>query len=357
MSGTTTPQGLGPDPSSAVDPTLFPLLGALVADAVAMPVHWYYDRSALDHDYPDLGSAPASPYLPPRNPHSGSILWRSRWSPPSPAFDILREQAAYWGQPGIHYHQFLAAGENTLNYRLAVELFLQIRRNGGYDPERWLERYIALMLEPGWHRDTYVEEYHRHFFTNLAAGRKPINCGVRDIHIGGLVGVPALVAALGPQHHDLRRIVHDHVNLTHKDRDVLAAADTLVRILVDAMPRPETSARSPAEAAAALRGAILEHGSDHVSRAKLTAWERLADRQLVGGVLSTACYIDEAFPAALALAWRHADDVTAGVIANARCGGDSCHRGAVVGSLLAAVAPIPPGWLSGLKSFDTVSGS
>ena len=35
---------------------------------------------------------------------------------------------------GIHYHQFLAAGENTLNYRLAVELFLMVRRDRGYDP-------------------------------------------------------------------------------------------------------------------------------------------------------------------------------------------------------------------------------
>ena len=104
-----------------------PFLGSLVADAVAMPVHWYYDQVALDRDYPQLAEATSVPqlaeatsagsplYLAPRNPHSGSILWRSQWTPPSPQFDILREQAAFWGQHGVHYHQFLAAGENTLN--------------------------------------------------------------------------------------------------------------------------------------------------------------------------------------------------------------------------------------------------
>lgn len=341
------------------DPAAGGLLGALVADAVAMPVHWYYDQAALDHDYPDLAARAAgeSPYLAPKNPHAGSILWRSQWTPPGPKFDILRDQAAYWGKRGVHYHQFLAAGENTLNFRLAAELFDMVRRDRAYDPEKWLDRYVRLMLEPGWHRDTYVEEYHRHFFTNLAAGRKPINCGVRDVHIGGLVPVSALVAALGPRHHDLREIVRLHVGLTHKDPDVLAAADALVKILAAALPRPESAGRSAEDGAAAVREAILEHGRDWISAAKLSAWKKLSDRQLVGGTLSSACYIDEAFPAALALAYRHAGDFTAGVVANARCGGDNCHRGAVVGSLLAAAGGIPDRFLSSLHAFAKVTGS
>ena len=337
----------GPD-----DAPRYALLGALVADAVAMPVHWYYDQRALDRDYGSIEG-----YRAPRSPHPDSILWRSQWAPPSAKVDILREQAAHWGKRGVHYHQFLAAGENTLNFRLAVELFEFVRRHRDYDPERWLDRYVAVMLEPGWHRDTYVEEYHRHFFTNLGAGRKPINCGVSDIHIGGLVPVPALVAALGPRHPDLRRIVRVHVGLTHKDDEVLAAADAFVRILVDAIPRPEAGPRTSAEAAAALRESILEHGRDWISAAKLRSWEGLSDRQLVGGTLSSACYIEEAFPAALALAWRHAGNVVEGVCGNAMCGGDNCHRGAVVGGLLGATAPIPASLLADLACGAKVTGS
>ncbi len=330
-----------------------PFLGTLIAEAVAMPVHWYYDQSAIDRDYPELAEAATSGravYLAPRNPHPGSILWRSQWTPPSPQFDILREQSEFWGQHGIHYHQFLEAGANTLNYRLAAELYEMVRRDRCYDAEKWLDHYVSLMLEPEWHRDTYIEEYHRHFFANLAAGRKPINCGVRDVHIGGLVPVPALVAALGPRHHDLREIVRLHVGLTHKDPDVLSAADVLVRILIAAMPRADSDPRSADATIEVVREAILEHGREWISASQIAAWARLSDKQLVGGTLSSACYIDDAFPAALALAWRHAGDFTAGIVANARCGGDNCHRAAIVGSLLAISAPIPAPLVAGVKN-------
>lgn len=315
-------------------------LGSLVADAIAMPVHWYYDQSAIDRDYPELVARVA--YLPPRNPHPDSILWRSHYAPASEKTDILREQARFWGQRGIHYHQFLAAGENTLNQQIAVELYDFVRSRRDYDPESWLDRYVAFMLTPGRHRDTYVEEYHRHFFTNLAAGRKPINCGVRDVHIGGLVPVPALVAALGPSHHDLRRIVRLHVGLTHKDDGVIEAADTLATILSKVCQGDD------------LRETILAEASDWISAAKIEKWSRNPDRRVVGGLLSSACYIPDAFPAALYLAWKHAGDFAGGVGSNALCGGDSCHRGAVVGSLLGAASPIPHDLVIGLVSHDRV---
>jgi len=328
------------------------LLAALAADALAMPAHWYYDQAALDRDY-----GPLDGYVAPRSPHPDSILWRSAWAAPSAALDILHDQRPFWGRRGVHYHQFLAAGENTLNFRLAVELFRLLRHDRDYDPERWLERYVAFMTEPGRHRDTYVEEYHRHFFTNLGSGRKPINCGVRDVHIGGLVPVPALVAGLGPRHPDLRRITRLHVGLTHKDDAVLAAADAFVRMLVR-LTREDHGHED-------LRTVILEEAGDWVSAARLRDWDRACaatggdcpDRAVLGRSLSTACYIDDAFPAALFLAWRHADDFAGGVRANARCGGDNCHRGAVTGALLGAAAPIPARFLEGLRVVATLSAS
>ena len=55
-------------------------------------------------------------------------------------------------------------------------------------------------------------------------------------------------------------------------------------------------------------------------------------------------------PAALYLAWRHHGDFAAGILANALCGGDNCHRGAVVGALLGAANPIPRPLLEGLRA-------
>jgi len=300
-------------------------LGSLAADALAMPVHWYYDREALQRDYGRVNR-----FMAPKNPHSDSILWRSHYEALNEQGDILREQAKYWGERGIHYHQFLKAGENTLNYRLATELYTMVRERGGYEPDVWLERYIARMLEPGWHHDTYVEEYHRAFFTRYSQGKKPRKCGISDEHIGGLATVPALCAALeGTPREELRRIVKEHVGLTHAHGDVLRAADTLVRLLWDVAE------------GVPLHDAIRREAGDWISGKKAETWIHQPDEHVVGRRYSTACYIADAMPASLYLVWKYATDFTEGIIANAMVGGDSCHRGAVVGSLLGAACGVP----------------
>ena len=110
-------------------------LGSLVSDAVSMPVHWYYNRGALDRDYGDFTT-----YCRPRNPHPDSILWRSEYRPNNSKADILGNQLKYWGTRGIHYHQFLEEGDNTLNLQLAAELYRNCILHGGFDPETWLIR-------------------------------------------------------------------------------------------------------------------------------------------------------------------------------------------------------------------------
>jgi ADP-ribosyl-[dinitrogen reductase] hydrolase len=301
--------------------------GSLAADALAMPVHWYYDREALRQDYGTVDH-----FMAPQPVHPGSILWRSSYVPLNERGDILREQAEFWGKREIHYHQFLSAGENTLNFKLATELYTMVREKGGYDPDAWLDRYISRMLQPRWHRDTYLEEYHRAFFTRYSQGKKPRKCGISDDHIGGLATVPALIAALeGTSPEKIRRIVKEHVGLTHAHANVLRAADTLVRLLL-ALADGEP-----------LREAIRREAGDWISGNKAESWREQPDTRIIGQRFSPACYIAEAMPAALYLSWKYHDDFQAGITANAMVGGDNCHRGAVVGSLLGvATAEIPP---------------
>ncbi|MEM1083402.1 MAG: ADP-ribosylglycohydrolase family protein [Verrucomicrobiota bacterium] len=307
--------------------------GSLVADAVAMPVHWYYDRDALVRDYGTVDR-----YLDPKNPHPDSILWRSSYEPLNETGEILHDQASYWGQRGIHYHQFLKAGENTLNFQLATELVRFSDELGRYDPDAWLSRYVECLRTPGWHRDTYLEECHRGFFTNLAKGKALRKCSIRDEHIGGLAQVPALCFVLrGLETDELRIRVKEHVGLTHAHANVIRAADTLVRLLgriAEGLP---------------LRDAIQREAGDWISGTKAGKWTRLPDTVVIGQRFSPACYIAESMPAALYLAWKYHDDFDAGVTANAMVGGDNCHRGAVVGALLGAANGIRQPWLAGLK--------
>ncbi len=297
--------------------------GSLIADAVSMPVHWYYDREALRRDY-----APVNRYHAPKNPHPDSILWRSSYEPLNEKAEILHDQAQYWGQRGIHYHQFLQAGENTLNYKLAAELLRFSRERGGYDADAWLQRYVELMRRPGWHQDSYVEEVHRGFFTKLAQGKSLRRCAVRDEHIGGLSQVPALCALLADTDREsLRQQVKEHVGLTHAHANVLRAADTLVRLLWEIRE------------GLSLEEAIQQQAGDWISLRKAEGWLTQPDTHVIGQRYSPACYIDQSMPASLYLAWKYADSFSEAIQANAEVGGDNCHRGAVVGALLAALNP------------------
>jgi len=294
--------------------------GSLSADALAMPVHWYYDREALRREYGLVDH-----FIAPKNPHTGTFMDRTHYAALNEKGDILHDQAQYYGRAGIHYHQFLHAGENTLNLQLAKELYSFVKERGGYDADAWLERYIECMREPAWHHDTFVEEYHRAFFTNYAKGNPPRECGISDKHIGGLATVPALVAALeGKPLEEVRAIVREHVALTHNHEGTLSSADTLVRILF------AIATGSP------LRDAIRAEGGDWLSAADAEAWNDEADDYVVGERFSPACYVEDAMPSALYLAWKYHDDFAAGIIANTMVGGDNCYRGAVLGSMLAA---------------------
>ena len=285
-----------------------------------MPVHWYYDRSALDRDYGQLES-----FLAPKEPHPDSILHRSHYEPFNEKGDILHGESRHWGKHGVHYHRNLGPGENTVNFKLARELRKLVSESGHYEPRGWVQRYTGLMLTPGWHRDTYVEEYHRGFFERFAQGKDPLKCGIKDEHIGGLAQVPALIAALDEiGTGDKRETVKTHVSLTHRHSNVLRAADCLTRLtglVAEGQP---------------LREALMEAAGDWFSTKKAFKWEPRPDRDVVGPLISPACYIDQAFPAALYLAWKYHDRPLEGLLANARVGGDSCHRGAVVGALLGA---------------------
>ena len=301
--------------------------GSLIGDAISMPVHWYYDTTALDRDYPCLVG-----YENPRAVHPDSILWRSRYEPLNEDANILHDQAKYWGKRNVHYHHFLKAGENTLNLKLAAELYRFVVGRGKYDADAWLSHYVACMLTPGWHGDTYIEEYHRAFFTNRAKGLALRECGIDDRHIGGLAAVPALVAALDEIGTYDEQTVLEHIGLTHRNPDVIAGAAALTRMLLAIAQ------------GSSVRQAISDHAADWGGAPIFEALSQKTDRVIVGRMLTPACYVPDSFAAALALAWKYHDDFRQGVLANALCGGDNCHRGVVVGALLGAANSLPEDW-------------
>jgi ADP-ribosyl-[dinitrogen reductase] hydrolase len=314
-------------------------IGSLVADAVSMPVHWYYNRNAIDSDYGAFDH-----FMNPKNPHPDSILWRSKYETTNKKDDILHEQSKYWGQKGIHYHQFLKAGENSLNLKLACELYRTIIKCGEFNIQVWLERYTEVMLTPGWHSDTYAEEYHRAFFKNYARGKKLSNCGIKDIHIGGLSLVPALLAGLEAldktEENYLLDCTQELVQGTHTHPVTISTAKDLTRILLALNKRAE------------IRSTLQTLKLSNVPLTSIKKWEGMPDRKVVGEILSPACYLPESFTAALYFTWKYSDDFSLAILSNAKVGGDNCHRGVVVGSIVGMQTGIPRKWLQDLVAME-----
>jgi ADP-ribosylglycohydrolase len=294
--------------------------GLFIGDALAMPVHWYYDRLALQRDY-----GLVKDYLPPKNPHPDSILWRSSYKSINKKGDILH------------------AGENTLNLKLCALLIESLNEKGEYDPEDYLKRYITYMTTPGKHRDTYVEEYHRHFFTQYAKGVPPRKCGVQEKHIGGLVGVIPILVSYMDDPEEGRKAALAHLSLTHlgpKMEDATSLLAGLLLQILNSHPLKE-----------ALMGEIGEQRSPFAGYPFLK-WLDEADEWVVGRRFSTACYVEESVPSVIYLALKYYDDPEGGLIANTNLGGDNAYRGAVLGALLGAangIEAFPERWIKGLR--------
>jgi ADP-ribosyl-[dinitrogen reductase] hydrolase len=313
------------------------LYGLCIGDALAMPVHWYYNRQALFKDYGKV-----TDYLAPRNPHPDSILWRSTYVAPNSKGEILHDQAEYWGQKGIHYHQFLPAGENTLNVKISQLLIESINQNGGYDSDDFLKRYIRFMTTPGNHHDTYIEECHRNFFANYARGMPPGKCGVDEKHIGGLVGIIPIVAFYFNQPDRARYAALEHLALTHPGVKMANAGSLVIELLLKVLKGTP------------LKAAILEEiekQQNPLVGHPFIKWLDDPDDWVIGPRFSTTCYVEDSVPAVVYLALKYHDDPENALIVNTNLGGDNAARGSVIGALLGAehgVEKFPRRWVDGL---------
>ena len=338
MPGTLKLSSERPQPLSDESRCRGALYGLLIGDALAMPVHWYYDTSALRRDYGRVVD-----YLAPKNPHPDSILWRSSYTPLNEKGNILHDQFQYWGKKGIHYHQFLQAGENTLNLKLCTLLMDSLNASKGYSSDDYLKRYIGFMTTPGTHRDTYVEEYHRHFFTNFAKGKSPHQCGVVEKHIGGLVGLVPIVLFYRRSPSRAREAALEHLSLTHLGQKMVTAAELLIHLLLEVLSGKP------------LREVLVQQIRDQKNPLygfPYREWLNESDERVVGQRLSTACYVEDSVPSVLYLALKYHDEPEKGLIVNTNLGGDNVHRGAVLGALLGAangLEAFPARWVKGLR--------
>lgn len=316
-----------------------------VADALAMPVHWYYNPLDIEKAFPSgVQRFEAAPDFHPssimslHSTHSGG---RHAGRKKGHGGDrqivgdvILKGRAQYWNVPNVHYHQGMGPGENTLNAHCARVLMRTLADGAGdYDEQAFLSSYISFMTaDPPAHPDTYAESFHRGFFANLERGLPPEECAM-ETHdtpsVGGLVMVAALVFAerlKGSEVPAIQVVCREHLALTHPDDSLMRVCDRYVKLLCGLLEDPGEET---------LKALLVEAGKGvaGVDVAGLVK-RNLPDRQVVGRLYSSACYISDSWPVVLYLAYKYHEDPWLALRVNTNLGGDNVHRGMVLGVLL-----------------------
>lgn len=317
------------------------LKNAFIGDALAMPVHWYYNPADIYKAFPlgieqfeDAPSFHPSSIMSLHSTQQGGRANRASASQREIVGEvILKGKRQFWGKDNVHYHQGMKAGENTLNAHCArIVLACALK---GYEPDDFLSRYIAYMRadEPQ-HADTYAESYHRGFFANLEREIPANQCGAvthDTASIGGLVSVtPLAIVQIAQQQplKDIQAICRHHLSLTHPDESLAMACDLYVELLNRLMLRED---EEPI--------AILEDIAQRSGRLNLPSLisKKKSDIEVVGRTFSPACYISDAWPSILYFAYRYVDNPKRALLANTNVGGDNVHRGFVLGAIMGLI--------------------
>ncbi len=386
------------------------LWGLFIGDALAMPVHWFYRveniRDVFDGGLTGYEDAP--------HPHPESFMVGMAYRPDVEAakrlgrpFDILHDHAGFYNSsystleirstereaahgnavPGLadryHYHHGLKAGENTLAAHLVRVLMRSVIRLGRYEPQAFLDDFVAHMTTPGANRDPYSEIYIRRWFENYSRGLPDHSCAELQRNVwsigshGGVIR-PLILSMTANSPYQGLGLATEHQNLTHRSENVTSALGVLVPLL-NALLAGDDPNRTISEYAQEVRlpqvtgkdlfASYRSHqGPGNIPHRKM--WEyhtQLAETPFeldqfvqdnpgfeeASDVLATACYPEHGLPLLLYLMRSHNADLESALLANANSGGDNVHRGMVLGLLVGAASEdIPSHLKEGLTASD-----
>lgn len=332
------------------------LWGLFVGDALAMPAHGIHHREKLREMF---GSAFSGYCAPP-------------------------DDSAVSGTNG-HPHQGLQPGANTLEAHLVRALLRSVASAGRYDPRHFLEEFLLHLTTPGRNCDPHMEPYLSRWLENHAGGAPLHACAAwqgDDSRIGSTSGVirPLVVSMLARSAYQGMGAATGHQQLTHKADNCVTALFLLVPMLqgllsgedpMGAIPRFGRLARLPLATGSALQERCQGH--DAVSDPDRPESERLhaafetrpfdleyyaeeVDPEDVAGVrLDTGMYVEHAGPLLLYTGRMHLFDFERSLTANALIGGDTVHRGMVLGLLLGAVKAPPRHLIDGLVESNALA--
>lgn len=284
----------------SLEPSAAMVLGALVADAASLGLHWIYDPQRIAQIEKESGLE----FLPPDAKH-------------------------YAGVKGYFAHANKQAGESSgygETCLLALKHFAHYR---AFD-HRAYQQQFCLHFGPGGQYVGYIDSPTRQTLRVLLAGQNdtyPEKSGADDDQLMALSSIPVLAAAHQGSADQLMALVDRVVRITNNNDVAVAAARSVASVLF--------SLKRGVPMGEALEQAV-PHAGHTLSDLLTDAIGRRHESSLaIATKFGSACHVKEGLPIVFHIASREPDYRTA-IQENIRIGGDSCGRSIALGAIMAA---------------------
>ena len=302
-----------------VKPNIAAVIGALVADAAALGLHWLYDPTRIATIEVNNGLT---------------------FVPPDPD--------NYTDTKGFFAHANKKSGDSSGYGELCLLMLKHIAKHGEFNRINYQSEYCAY-FGPGGAYIGYIDSPTRKTLQKLLPLKPtdfPSRSGADDDQFAALAAIPALVAA---HPGDVRETLVEHVEsvvrITNNNEVAVAAAQCAAVVLFEV-----------------LKGASIDQALTESLRYAGSTLKPLLDEALKFNTLDSvgaaerfgsACHVTEGLPVIFHIV-QHAPDYRSAVEANIRASGDSCGRAIMLGAIMASYhtknhrsdSAIPLAWMA-----------
>lgn len=286
--------------SMTLEPRVAAILGALVADAAALGLHWLYDSERIAQIEKTKGLV----FLQP-------------------------DANDYADVSGYFAHGKKQAGDSSAYGELCLLMLRHIARHGKFYRVDYQSEYRSY-FGPGGGYQGYIDSPMRVTLQTLLPLKPedfPLQSGADDDQFAALAALPAVVAAHHESPDALNAKIEQVVRLTnHNDTAVAAAqyAGCVLLAVLNGQPIQQALAGSLPFAGEKLKPLLEE-----------ALQVKTLDCTAVAKRFGNACHVPEGLPVIAHIA-QHAPDYRTAIEENIRIGGDSCGRSIMLGAIMAA---------------------
>lgn len=283
-----------------LEPRVAAILGALIADAAALGLHWLYDTDRIMQIEKIKGLV----FLQP-------------------------DANDYVGVSGYFAHGSKIAGDSSGYGELCLLMLQHFVQHGQFDRVAYQTEYRGY-FGPGGAYTGYVDSPTRQTLQTLLLLKPeefPENSGADDDQFAALATLPVVVAAHTGSQQALSTTIEQVVRLTNDNDTAVAAAQYAGCALLELL-----NGKSMTQA---LTGALPCAGEKLTPLLEEALQISALDSAAVAKRFGSACHVLEGLPIIAHIA-QHAPNYRTAIEENIRIGGDSCGRAVMLGAMMAA---------------------